>query len=166
MKWIRVRLSETEGAPWPWTELTRLTYGRRSGEVYLFGAGVGVGKTDLFTECIAFDVATLCEPVGAIFLEQPVAETVQRVAGKLSSKLFHIPGEAWTPEEYRRAIDDLEKADRLWLYNHFGALRLIRTDTVWAVIAQKGGQGAVIYHNHVKSYVEQSVDDIWEMLNG
>ncbi len=110
-----------EGAPWPWTELTRLTYGRRLGEVYLFGAGVGVGKTDLFTECIAYDIETLSESVGAIFLEQPVAETVQRVAGKLSSKLFHVPGENWTPNEYRSAIDSLEKRDRLWLYNHFGA---------------------------------------------
>lgn len=110
-----------EGAPWPWSELTRLTYGRRLGELYLFGAGVGVGKTDLFTECMAYDIATLSEPVGAIFLEQPVAETVQRVAGKLESKLFHIPGESWTPDEYREAIERLEKANRLWLFNHFGA---------------------------------------------
>lgn len=110
-----------EGAPWAYSELTRLTLGRRPGELYLFGAGVGVGKTDLFTECIAHDLTVLKQPVGAIFLEQPVAETVQRVAGKVHSKLFHIPGERWTPEEYRSAIEGLDHQNLLWLYNHFGA---------------------------------------------
>ena len=147
-----------EGESWPYTELTRLTYGRRPGELYLFGAGVGVGKTDLFTEFIAHDITTLQTPVGAIFLEQPVAETVQRVAGKIHSKLFHIPGEQWTPEEYRAAIDDLDARNLLWLYNHFGAKD-------WATVSAKIRYFAKvlgiksIYLDHLTALVANAEDE-------
>lgn len=110
----------TWGAAWPWTEMTNMTYGRRVGEIYAIGAGVGVGKTDLFTECITYDLTTLKEKVGVIYLEQPVDETVQRIAGKMRSKLFHIPDEDWTMDEYKAAVEELEATDGLWLYNHFG----------------------------------------------
>ena len=33
-------------------ELTRLTYGRRYGEIATFGAGTGVGKTDWLSQQI------------------------------------------------------------------------------------------------------------------
>jgi twinkle protein len=120
----------TVGTAWPWNELTRLTYGRRKKHLYAFGAGVGVGKTDVFTECIAYDLMELKVPTGVIYLEQPVQETVQRVCGKIKSKLFHVPGAAWTPEEYRAAVDELEATDRLWLYQHFGSMD-------WETIKQK-----------------------------
>jgi twinkle protein len=46
----RVMRPPEQGLPW-WDErLTKLTYGRRLGETYGFGAGTGVGKTDWFTE--------------------------------------------------------------------------------------------------------------------
>ena len=38
------------GLPWWIEELTKLTYGRRLGEVYGLGAGTGVGKTDFLTQ--------------------------------------------------------------------------------------------------------------------
>ena len=117
----------TMGSPWPWKTLTDLTYGRRPGELYAFGAGVGVGKTDVFTQSIEYDINTLKEPVGVIYLEQPVAETVQRVAGKMKRKLFHVPNQEgepprWTVEEYRQAVEELEATGRLWLYRHFGSM--------------------------------------------
>lgn len=109
------------GRPWPWQQFTDLTYGRKKKHLYAFGAGVGVGKTDVFTECISYDITELKQNVGVIYLEQPVEETVQRVAGKFKSKLFHVPDTGWTPEEYRAAVDELEAMDRLWLYQHFGS---------------------------------------------
>lgn len=45
-----------KGVPWCFDFLTEATYGRREGEVYFLGAGTGVGKTDFFTQQIAFDV--------------------------------------------------------------------------------------------------------------
>lgn len=110
------------GVPWAFNTLTQLTYGRRKGELYAFGAGVGVGKTDVFTQQIAYDIQTLGEKVGVIYLEQPVVETVQRVAGKLDHKLYHVPDADWTREQYLESIEKLDSRNQLYMMEHFGAM--------------------------------------------
>lgn len=109
------------GLPWCFPTLTKLTYGRRMGELYGFGAGVSVGKTDFFTQQIAFDICDLGLKVGVIYLEQDATETVKRVAGKIRQKRFHKTDGGWTQEEYLEAIEDLEKRNQLIMMRHFGA---------------------------------------------
>ncbi|MER9628880.1 toprim domain-containing protein [Mesorhizobium sp. M0296] len=106
------------GLPWCLEELTKLTYGRRNGEVYGFGAGTGIGKTDFLMQQIAFDITELRQHVGAIFLEQKPVETAKRVAGKLAGKMFHVPDAGWTPEELTRAATELD--GKLFFYDSFG----------------------------------------------
>jgi twinkle protein len=109
-----------DGAPW-WDErLTKLTYGRREGECYAFGAGTGIGKTDWFTQGIAFDLLKLKLNVGVIYLEQPIKETARRIAGKAVGKVLHVPRKA-TVEERRAALEVISEGDRLHLYDSFGA---------------------------------------------
>tara|TARA_R110000772_G_C13292946_1_gene438192 strand:+ start:1083 stop:2693 length:1611 start_codon:yes stop_codon:yes gene_type:complete len=110
------------GVPWCFPTLTELTYGRRRGELFGFGAGVGVGKTDVFTQQIAFDIETLNKKVGVIYLEQNVVETAQRVMGKLDKKLYHIPDAEWTRDGYINSIDRLEARDQLYMMEHFGTM--------------------------------------------
>lgn len=110
------------GVPWCFPTLTDLTYGRRKGELYAFGAGVGVGKTDVFTQQIAYDIDNLGQKVGVIYLEQNVVETAQRVMGKLDKRLYHVPDAEWTREQYVTSIDKLEKRDQLYMMEHFGAM--------------------------------------------
>ena len=148
----------TIGYAWPWQTLTDITYGRKPGQVFGFGAGVGVGKTDTFTECINYDINTLKEPVGVIYLEQPVQETVMRIAGKMKSKLFHVPNAGWTEDEYRAAVDELEKSEKLWLYRHFGEMG-------WDVIKTKIQYFAkalgikLIYLDHLTALVASADDE-------
>jgi len=119
-------LTPTEmGLPWCFETLTNLTYGRRPTEVYAVGAGTGVGKTDFFTQQIAFDIQQLGERVGVIYLEQPCAETVKRIAGKMVGKQFHVPDAEWTKEELAEAIDLLD--GKVFFYDHFG-------ETDWDVV--------------------------------
>ena len=106
------------GLPWFIPELTQLTYGRRWGEVYALGAGTGVGKTDVFTEQVAYDIHTLHRRVGLLFLEQRPAETVKRVAGKIANRRFHVPASGWTDEELRDACEHLR--GQVLLYDSFG----------------------------------------------
>lgn len=112
------------GLPW-WDErLTAITYGRRYKEVYTFGAGTGIGKTDWLTQQISADMEA-GYPVGLIFLETPVAELGKRIAGKHMGQLFHIPDAGWTPEQLNEGSEWLR--NRGALYDSFG-------QTDWEVI--------------------------------
>lgn len=114
----RINAPVVQGLPWCFPELTALTYGRRYGEVYTFGAGTGVGKTDLLTQQIAFDMDTLGLQVGLIFLETPAAELGKRIAGKKMRHLFHIPDAGWTQEELNEGASWLRGKGSL--YDSFG----------------------------------------------
>ncbi|WP_208625994.1 DnaB-like helicase C-terminal domain-containing protein [Paraburkholderia susongensis] len=118
------------GLPWFLPELTDITYGRRYGEIYGLGAGTGVGKTDLLTQQLAYDISVLKLRVGTIFLEQAPTETAKRVAGKLKGKRFHVPDDGWTQEELEAAVDELEAADSLIMYDSFG-------ETEWDIVKSK-----------------------------
>lgn len=107
------------GVPWPWKGLTDLTYGIRTKELYALGAGVGSGKTDVFTQIISHFVATLKEPCGVIYLEQNPVETAKRIAGKVAQKPFHVPDAGWTGQELSAALHSLK--GRVHFYNHFGS---------------------------------------------
>lgn len=122
---IKARLLQppVPGVPWCFETLTDLTYGRRKGELYAFGAGVGVGKTDVFTQQIAYDIEKLGKKVGVIYLEQNVVETSQRVMGKLDKKLYHVPDSGWNRKEYEESVDRLEDRDQLYMMEHFGAMQ-------------------------------------------
>lgn len=115
------------GLPWFVDNLTKLTFGRRVGEVYALGAGTGIGKTDFLTQQIAYDVEVLEEKVGLFFLEQATAETARRLAGKVGHRRFHIPDAGWTPEELDAALDKLDN-DKVFFYDNFGS-------TEWSRIA-------------------------------
>ena len=108
------------GLPWVYPTLTKLTYGRRYGELYAVGAGTGIGKTDFLTQQITFDITVLKQKVGVIFFEQQPAETAKRLAGKLAGQRFHIPEAGWTQDQLITALDTLDAQDGLRFYNHFG----------------------------------------------
>lgn len=122
-----------EGKPWCFDSLTKVTYGRRLGEIYAVGAGTGVGKTDFFTQQITYDITKLNVKCGLFFLEQNPKETIRRIAGKVKGKKFHIPASEenkWTQEELNEAVNEIIQTDNLFLYNSFGS-------TEWDAISSK-----------------------------
>lgn len=146
------------GLPWAFDFLTKATFGRRPGELYGFGAGVGVGKTDVFTQMIAYDIKVLKLKVGVIYLEQGVKETVKRVAGKIDQKLYHIPNGGWSKEEYLKSITDLRDLDQLFMTSHFGAMD-------WAAVKgqieyfAKTKDIKVIYLDHLTALAAAELDE-------
>lgn len=156
------------GLPWWFEELTQATYGRRYGELYGFGAGTGVGKTDFLTQQIAFDVEQLKLPVGVIFLEQQPVETAKRIAGKMAGRRFHVPDAGWTVEEQRAALQSLK--GKVTLYDSFG-------QTEWDVVSNKIRYMAtalgirIIYLDHLTAMADtanekESIEQIMKEMAG
>lgn len=108
------------GIPWCFPTLNKWTYGRRPGELYILGAGVGIGKTDITTQQMAFDIKEGLK-IGVFSLEQPFEETVMRVRGKMDGVPYHVPGRCVDNTAFMSAIDELAALNQMWLYRHFGA---------------------------------------------
>lgn len=117
----RILAKSPMGAPYPWDGVTAATFGRHPGQLIGFGAGTGIGKSDLFAAMIDYDTRVLGVSVGVLSLEQDVTETARRIAGKAIGKALHVPDGSWTEEELEGAIAALEKLP-LALYDSFGAI--------------------------------------------
>jgi len=117
-----------QGDPWWLAPLTKLTYGRRLGELYAFGAGTGVGKTDFMTQQIAFDVTELNKACGVIYLEAKPSETGKRIAGKVDGQRYHIPEAGWNTEQLKVTLGNLK--GKVFFYDSWG-------ETDWDVVRGK-----------------------------
>lgn len=149
----------TMGFPWWLPALNDDCYGRQWGELVGLGAGTGVGKTDFLTQQIAYDLVDLNMKVGIFFLEQQPYETVQRLAGKLKGKRFHIPPdkceEPWTTADLAEALDDLDENDNLRMYDHFGVADYDRIEETIRYLYHSEGI-RVFYLDHLTALAAQA----------
>jgi twinkle protein len=108
------------GENFPWSSMTKATYGRRLGESYLIAASTSVGKTEVMRALISQHIG-MDRPVGYFQFEQQPEQTVQRFVGAAIGKRLHIPGVEWDAEKINVELDKIENL--LALYNmHSNAL--------------------------------------------
>jgi len=156
------------GLPWFLPTLNQATYGRRFTEIYMLGAGTGVGKTDFLTQQIEYDVNTLKEKVGVLMLEQKPVETVKRIAGKAVGKRFHVPDGSWEQSDLEVALEDLR--DKILFYDSFGQTEW---DTVKAKIRYMSvSEGIrIFYLDHLTAMADtsrerESIEQIMKEMSG
>lgn len=118
------------GFSWPWPQVTKATYGIRRGELYIFGAGSGCGKTESFKEVIQHVVHEHHNPVGLFFLEEPAARTAKAIAGKFANRRFHIPDAGWKQDELEAQYNIMAEENLIHIYDSFGVKK-------WANIKEK-----------------------------
>jgi len=125
---------------WPWDTMTLAMYGRRRGEIYGFGGGVGCGKTEMFKDLIYFVTHVERNKAGLLFLEEDPELTAKVLAGKIGNKRYHVPracdiwdlretmgvgneGPRPAPDWEQEDLDrDLKKLDgMIEVYDHFGS---------------------------------------------
>lgn len=123
------------GIPWFLSKLTKLSYGRRLGEIVLVGAGVSIGKTDMLMQQIADDVHNN-RKVATFMLEQGKVETLLRVCGKLDGTFYHLPDVEYDKAKLKQTINAIN--DRLFIYDNFG-----RID--WQTIKAKIRSASITY---------------------
>lgn len=88
------------GLSWPWKELTRITRGIRRGEVYYFGSGVKMGKSELVN---AIGVHMITEHDSKVLLckpEEDKAKTYKMLVGKAAGRIFHDPDIVFDEEAF------------------------------------------------------------------
>jgi len=109
------------GKPWPWPSLTNLTYGRRLGEGYYFGAGVKIGKSECVNQLAQHVIVNEGRKIALFKLEEKPAMTVRRIAGKVKHKQFHIPDGDFTQSELIDGVNAIR--DNVVLYDRYGSAK-------------------------------------------
>ena len=131
------------GAKLPYDFLYKWTYGLLPGQIWVIGAGTGVGKSDLMAEIVAHHIQAKEEggsyQRAAVFnYEAGPKRTSKIILGKLWSKRFNIPDPEdgsenlyWSREDLLAAIAyRREKCAKIFLNDHQG-----RVD--WASVKER-----------------------------
>lgn len=108
----------TYGISYPWPTLTDATFGLRRGLLIGIGAGVGIGKTDWFSQLSAHLMSEHGEAVGQFKLEEQPSRTIKSIAGKIAKTPFHRPDLPYDESLLISTIESLR--GKVYAYNHFG----------------------------------------------
>ncbi|UIW11045.1 putative SF4 helicase domain-containing protein [Vibrio virus VPMCC5] len=122
------------GVSMPWSEVTKVMRGARTGETHYVAAGAKMGKSEIVNTLGAHFV---CEHGwDALFAkpEEANKKTVKLLAGKVASKRFHDPDVAFDEDAFEEAGKKLKgnKVFMIDLYQHVGWESLKQDITAFA----------------------------------
>ena len=101
-----------------------LTYGRRTGELTIFTAGTGTGKSSFIKEDIYHLLTTTEHQVGVVSLEESVKETLDGIIGLHLNKRINLPDTPFDRKgkEGKDAWEAVAGTGRFTLLDHQGSL--------------------------------------------
>ena len=108
------------GLSYPWPTLTHRLYGQRLGEIVMWTAGTGSGKTTAVRQNAYHLAFSHGKKVGYIGLEETPDTAARQLVGMYMGKLLHIPTVRATMEagEIREAAEEI--LERFEFYSHEG----------------------------------------------
>jgi twinkle protein len=106
---------------YPFEELNKLTYGVRQGELVTIGAGTGVGKSQFVKELVKACLDQSDANIGLLSREEGNPVTIEGLMSLYANKILHKPDSVYTDEEYDKAMKEVMKDDRIYLFNHWGS---------------------------------------------
>lgn len=108
-------------ATYPFSTLQRMSYGIRTGELILFTALEGIGKTEVLRAIEYHLLKTTDDNIGIIHLEEKEKRSVQGLVGYELKVPVHLPDCGVSPSDMVAAYRKLVvRDDRLHFYSHFG----------------------------------------------
>ena len=121
--WEKVRQTPPEGYGIPYPGLDAKLHGLRQGELYLFTAGSGIGKSTIVNE-IAYHLRMEHGlTLGVMALEESVERNLRRYLGINLNRPLHLPEvhRSIPEDELRKAFDAVTADDKWYAYDHFGS---------------------------------------------
>lgn len=121
-----VDYKEPESVPLPWEGLNKSLYGLRLGELSLFLADTGIGKTTFMKE-IEYKLLTDEElesrkyGVGFLHLEETKRSTALGLMSIHKNKPYHLPDTEKTREELVEVYNEVVATPRVVIWDHFGS---------------------------------------------
>jgi twinkle protein len=106
---------------YPFSELNKLTYGIREGELVTVTAGSGLGKSQFVREIVYHIFRNTEVNIGMLMLEESVEKAGESIMSLHASKPFHLPDTTYTDEEYEKAFNETLGTGRIYLFDHFGS---------------------------------------------
>ena len=115
-------VKKNDSVPYPFEGLNDKTKGLRKGEISLFCAGSGVGKSQVCRQ-IAHHLLTTTKKtkIGYIALEENIERSAQGVLGLELGKLLHLE-DFVVDDDYKKAFKKTVGSGRFFLYDHWGSL--------------------------------------------
>lgn len=105
---------------YPFSTLQDMTYGIRTGELNLFTALEGVGKTEIFRAIEYHILKTTDENIGVIHLEESKSRTLKGLVGYEVRAPIHLPDRRIPDDEIKKSLRDITRRDdRLHIYSHY-----------------------------------------------
>ena len=121
--WEQLTTPPQEGYDTPYPKLNEMVNGFRKGELYLFTAGSGIGKSTIVNE-IAYSLkANYGLSIGVLALEESPARNARRYLGIYLNKPIHLPQafHSVSDEEMKEAFNYVMGDKKWWIYDHFGS---------------------------------------------
>ena len=137
---------------YPFSELNKMTYGIRKGELVTITAGSGLGKSQFVREIAWKILQDTDDNIGLLFMEEGVRKTGLSLMSLAIDKPLHLPGNEASEAEKRKAFDATLGSGRVHLYSHFGSSEV---DNIIAKVKfmAKGLNCGYIFLDHVSIIV-------------
>ncbi len=110
-----------ESVTYPFNGLNEKTHGCRKGEISLFAAGSGIGKSQICKEIIYHILKTTDKKVGYIALEESIERTANSIIGLAMNKLLHLEP-ILADDTFKEAYEATVGSGRFFLYDHWGSM--------------------------------------------
>jgi len=151
-----------DSIPYPdcFCNVNDLTYGRRTGELTIFTAGTGTGKSTFIKEDIYHLLTTTEYPIGIVSLEESVKETLDGIIGIHLNKRINLPDTKFDRKgkEGKEAWEATAGTGRFTLLDHQGSLS---DDSLMHKIEYLAATGCkFIYLDHITIAVSEVEGDI------
>lgn len=102
---------EKESVPYHWPKLQDMSLGIRTGEVVLFTAQEGIGKTEVMRSIEHHLLKTTDSNIGIIHLEETPERTLKGLAGLELKQPCHFPGSNVSKEDILKTIETIAGRD-------------------------------------------------------